>query len=71
MVLDVIEDAGGRFQVWGKTDEGCTILVKVNDFQPYFYMATPTHQASLEHARLQLRCFLCQTLDAHWSIAHK
>lgn len=49
MVLDVIEDTGGRYQVWGKTDEGHSIVVRVTDFQPYFYMATPTHQASLTH----------------------
>ncbi|KAK9916419.1 hypothetical protein WJX75_002409 [Coccomyxa subellipsoidea] len=43
MVLDVMEEAGGRFNVWGKTNGGQSVLVRINDFMPYFYMAQPTH----------------------------
>lgn len=42
MVLDVLEETGGRFNIWGKTDYGQAILVRVHDFMPYFYMAQPT-----------------------------
>ena len=46
MVLDVMEEAGGRFNVWGKTNGGQSVLVRINDFMPYFYMAQPTHADS-------------------------
>jgi len=42
MVLDVLEETGGRFNIWGKTDDGQAILVRVHDFMPYFYMGQPT-----------------------------
>ena len=43
MVLDVLEEAGGRFNIWGKSNGGESVLVRINDFTPYFYMAQPTH----------------------------
>ena len=46
MVLDVIEEAAGRYHIWGKTDEGRSVLCRVNDFAPYFYIAAPVHAAS-------------------------
>jgi hypothetical protein len=47
MVLDVIEETPGRYHVWGKTDDGRSVLCRVQDFQPYFYIAAPVHAASL------------------------
>ena len=46
MVLDVIEDAAGRYHIWGKTDDGRSVLCRVNDFAPYVYIAAPVHAAS-------------------------
>ncbi|KAK9810365.1 hypothetical protein WJX72_009511 [[Myrmecia] bisecta] len=45
MVLDIVEEGSGRFHVWGTSQEGRSVLVRVTDFQPYFYMAAPEHQA--------------------------
>ena len=46
MVLD-IEDAGsGRFHVWGVTPEGASVLVRVPDFQPYFFIHAPEPAAA-------------------------
>ena len=41
MVLDVLEEPGGRFNIWGKTNLGESVLVRIDDFTPYFYMAQP------------------------------
>lgn len=42
MVIDVVEeDDGTRFQVWGATSEGASVLLSLTDFEPYFYMAMP------------------------------
>ena len=45
MVLDVIEEAGGRFNVMGKTEGEQSILVQVHDFEPYFYIGQPVFKA--------------------------
>lgn len=50
MVLDVLEETGGRFNIWGKTDVGESVLVRINDFTPYFYMAQPV-LASLDEGQ--------------------
>ncbi len=44
MVLDVVEEGGGRFSLWGATQAGATVHIRVADFQPYFYMAAPRQQ---------------------------
>ncbi len=41
MVLDIAEEGSGRFHIWGTQQEGRSVLVRVIDFQPYFYMAAP------------------------------
>lgn len=42
MVLDVVEEAGGgRFHVWGVTEDGASVLVQITDFEPYLYVAAP------------------------------
>lgn len=46
MVLDVIDESAGRFHIWGKTDDGRSILCRVQDFAPYFYIAAPVHAVS-------------------------
>ena len=40
MALDIIEEKG-KFQVWG-TVCGASLLVRVVNFQPYFYVEAPT-----------------------------
>jgi hypothetical protein len=41
MVLDVTEEQHGRFNVWGVTPCGASVLVRVQDYFPYFYIAAP------------------------------
>jgi DNA polymerase delta subunit 1 len=45
MVLDITEEPGGRFYVWGATAAGASVLVRVEDFEPYFYVAAPRRAA--------------------------
>ena len=45
MVLDVIEEPGGRFNIMGKTEREESILVQVNDFEPYYYIGQPVFKA--------------------------
>ena len=40
-MVDVVEEAQGRFSLWGTTPEGATVLIRVADFQPYCYIAAP------------------------------
>lgn len=46
MVTDVVDESGGRFHIWGNTPDGASVLVRVQDFQPYFYIAGPLHTVS-------------------------
>ncbi|KAL3139857.1 hypothetical protein ABBQ38_004153 [Trebouxia sp. C0009 RCD-2024] len=41
MVTDVADEAQGSFHIWGNTPEGASVLLRVQDFQPYFYIAGP------------------------------
>ena len=41
MVTDVADEAQGVFHIWGNTPDGASVLVRVHDFQPYFYIAGP------------------------------
>lgn len=45
MVLDVVEESGGRFNIMGKTEAEQSILVQVHDSEPYFYMGQPVFKA--------------------------
>lgn len=45
MVLDVIEEPGGRFNIMGKTEGEQSILVQIHDFEPYFYIGQPVFKA--------------------------
>ena len=46
MVTDVADEAQGVFHIWGNTPEGASVLVRVHDFQPYFYIAGPIQAVS-------------------------
>ena len=46
MVTDVVDESAGRFHIWGNTPEGASVLVRVQDFQPYFYIAGPMQTVS-------------------------
>lgn len=46
MVTDIADEAAGVFHVWGNTPEGSSVLLRVHDFQPYFYIAGPLQAAS-------------------------
>ncbi len=57
MVTDIVEESGGkRFHVWGVTDEGASVLVRISDFQQYFFIAAPTVQVR-KHACCD--CLVC------------
>ena len=81
MVLDVVEEAGGRFNLWGVTPSRASVLIRVPDFQPYFYMAAPVPAVSPLPSNIQTpqvfnlpagsACMgpqLCSSirLDMHW-----
>eukprot|EP00887_Chlorella_sp_A99_P005178 scaffold1.g5178.t1 len=42
MVLDVAEAPRGGFHVWGSTPGAASVLVRVLDFQPHFWVAAPS-----------------------------
>ena len=44
MVTEIDEEKAGRFHLFGVTPEGASVLVRVSDFRPYFYMVAPTQQ---------------------------
>ena len=42
MAFDVVEDTSNRsFRVWGSTAEGASVLLSINNFTPYLYIAAP------------------------------
>lgn len=63
MVLDVVEEAGGRFNIMGKTEAEQSILVQVHDFQPYFYMGQPVFKAGFQPC-VRLKCLVDVVLTA-------
>ena len=44
MALDIVEESNGCFHVWGTQTDGGSLLVRVEDFQPYLYVALPMKQ---------------------------
>jgi DNA polymerase delta subunit 1 len=47
MALDIVDEAGGgRFHVWGVTEDGASVLVRITDFEPYFYVAVPENMST-------------------------
>jgi hypothetical protein len=47
MVTNIDEEANGRFHLWGVTPAGQSVLVRINDFRPYFLIAAPTLQVGV------------------------
>ena len=47
MVTDISDESAGAFHIWGNTPEGATVLLRVHDFQPYFYIAGPVLAVSM------------------------
>ena len=47
MVTNIDEEANGRFHLWGVTPAGQSVLVRINDFRPYFLIAAPTLQVGM------------------------
>lgn len=68
MVLDVVEESGGHFNIMGKTDAEESILVQVHDFEPYFYMGQPVFKADITvlHACISVKV----TTQRHGMPAH-
>lgn len=74
MALDIVDEAGGgRFHVWGVTEDGASVLVRIADFEPYFYIAVPentsigspagaSHNAQGEEGLCQLRMLFNRTI---------
>ena len=69
MVLDVIEEPAGHFHVWGSTDSGKSILVRVNDFKPYIYMGCPSFQARNHSLHSPTHCMACHNQSQSTYIA--
>lgn len=44
MVLDIIEENKGHFHIWGTSATGVSVVVRVDDFLPYLYVAAPEKQ---------------------------
>ena len=47
MVTNIDEEANGQFHLWGVTPAGQSVLVRINDFRPYFLIAAPTLQVGM------------------------
>ena len=58
MALDIVEEPNGCFYVWGTMTDGGSVLVRLEDFQPYLYIAMPTKQVS-DTALLPASCLAC------------
>ena len=41
MVTDVREEENGVFHLWGVTADGDSVLARIPDFEPYFYVTAP------------------------------
>jgi DNA polymerase elongation subunit (family B) len=48
MVTDVREEENGVFHLWGVTASGDSVLARIPDFEPYFYVTAP-EQSCEEH----------------------
>lgn len=46
MSLDIVEEVSGAFSIWGTTADSKSVLVKVEDFKPYLYIATPLKEVN-------------------------
>ncbi|KAA6423641.1 MAG: DNA polymerase delta catalytic subunit, partial [Trebouxia sp. A1-2] len=38
---NIADEAAGVFHIWGNASDGSSVLLRVHDFQPYFYIAGP------------------------------
>ena len=47
MAFDIVEEQSGSFCVWGRTTTDKSVLVRVDDFEPYFYVRSPTKKVSI------------------------
>ncbi len=47
MVTDVREEENGVFHLWGVTARGDSVLARVPDFEPYFYVSAPDQTAEV------------------------
>ena len=47
MVTDVREEENGVFHLWGVTSRGDSVLARVPDFEPYFYVSAPDQTAEV------------------------
>ena len=47
MVTDVREEENGAFHLWGVTSRGESVLARVPDFEPYFYVSAPDQTAEV------------------------
>ncbi|DBA67150.1 TPA: hypothetical protein ACH3X2_001471 [Trebouxia sp. C0005] len=49
MVTDIADEAAGVFHIWGNASDGSSVLLRVHDFQPYFYIAGPLQAGPFVH----------------------
>ena len=47
MVTDVREEENGVFHLWGVMARGESVLARVPDFEPYFYVTAPDQTAEV------------------------
>ena len=64
MVTDVADEAHGIFHIWGNMPEGASVLLRVHDFQPYFYIAGPVQAVSSSTPVLLSCCTLSPYMAA-------
>lgn len=62
MVTDIADEAAGVFHIWGNAPDGLSVLLRVHDFQPYFYIAGPL-QAVRHIARNCKQCAAHHTVS--------
>ena len=48
MVTDVREEDNGVFHLWGVTASGDSVLARIPDFEPYFYVTAPEETGNPE-----------------------
>ncbi|KAK9805765.1 hypothetical protein WJX73_007272 [Symbiochloris irregularis] len=46
MTLDISEQGDGSFQVWGTSEAGQSVLLRIDDFQPYLYISAPRREGT-------------------------
>jgi hypothetical protein len=67
MMLTHVEELCGSFQLWGVTAEHGTVLLRCDDFRPYFFLPAPCHSSGASRVDQQQQDLQLQHLiNARW-----